>query len=87
MKVKCEVFSYKFHVTIKKPWYMTKYMLHAKANKFIKDFPNYLMGYDSDIKTLIIDIYFDETGFNKEPEREVHIEVLEDSNCIKAIWI
>lgn len=58
-------YDYKFRIKIERPLLMTRNHLYRKCNRFLKHFPNYNLYWEDDF-TLIINIYFDNTGWDKD---------------------
>lgn len=62
-------YDYKFRVKVERPLLMTKHHLYKKCNKILQHFPNYNCYWEDDF-TFIINIYFDNTGWDKDKKNK-----------------
>lgn len=66
MKIKVKQYNYKLELSIKKQWFQISFLLSRKIQKIMNNFPNYNMYWENN--NLIINIYFDSTGWEKDKE-------------------
>ena len=66
MKIKVKQYNYKLELSIKKQWFQISFLLSRKIQKIMNNFPNYNMYWENN--NLIINIYFDNTGWEKDKE-------------------
>ncbi len=69
MKIKVKQYNYKLELSIKKQWFQISFLLSRKIQKIMNNFPNYNMYWENN--NLIINIYFDSTGWEKDKENLV----------------
>ena len=69
MKIKVKQYNYKLELSIKKQWVQISFLLSRKIQKIMNNFPNYNMYWENN--NLIINIYFDSTGWEKDKENLV----------------
>lgn len=69
MKIKVKQYNYKLELSIKKQWFQISFLLSRKTQKIMNNFPNYNMYWENN--NLIINIYFDSTGWEKDKENLV----------------
>ena len=69
MKIKVKQYNYKLELNIKKQWFQISFLLSRKIQKIMNNFPNYNMYWENN--NLIINIYFDSTGWEKDKENLV----------------
>lgn len=67
MEIKCidiKKNSYKLQAAFKKPWYTSYQGFYRKLRRSLQDLPNYSLS--TYHKYIILDIYFDDTGRDKD---------------------
>ena len=69
MKIKVKQYNYKLELSIKKQWFQISFLLSRKIQKIMNNFPNYNMYWENN--NLIVNIYFDSTGWEKDKENLV----------------